>query len=115
MKRIKKLFSDLLMEKGFYSQGRIYLFISVLAYYITLGILTCTGMSKKHADIDINNFKMIVDGLQYAMFLFAGYVFGGKFVDVLKEAKYLKSNDSANATASNQMQGSTPDPNLGAN
>lgn len=109
MKKIKKLFSDLLMEKGFYSQGRIYLFISVIAYYVTLGILTCTGMSKKHADIDINNFKMIVDGLQYAMVLFAGYVFGGKFVDVLKEAKYLKSNDSSSTPTP------TPDPNLGAN
>ena len=93
MKKIKKIFGDLLMEKGYYSQGRIYLFISVLAYYVTLGILTCTGISKKHADIDINNFKIIVDGLQYAMVLFAGYVFGGKFVDVLRESKFLKSKD----------------------
>ena len=45
------------MEKGRWSQGRIYLFWSILAYYVTLGILTCTGMTKK-ANIDMNNFKI---------------------------------------------------------
>jgi len=95
MKAVKfKLLKDLLMEKGNWSQGRIYLFISIVAYYVTLSILTCTGLSKKHSDIDINNFKMIVDGLQYAMVLFAGYVFGGKFVDIFREAKYLKGKDN---------------------
>jgi hypothetical protein len=96
MKSVKfKLFKDLLMEKGSWSQGRIYLFISIVAYYATLGILTCTGLNKKQAVIDINNFKIIVDGLQYAMVLFAGYVFGGKFVDIFKEAKYLKGKDNS--------------------
>lgn len=96
MKAFKlKLFTDMLMEKGNWSQGRIYLFVSIVAYYATLGILTCTGLNKTHAEIDINNFKMIVDGLQYAMVLFAGYVFGGKFIDVFKQAKYLKGKDGA--------------------
>lgn len=84
----------MLMEKGFYSQGRIYLFVSIIAYYATLGILTCTGLRSKTAQIDMNNFKIIVDGLQYAMVLFAGYVFGGKFIDVIKEVKYLKKPES---------------------
>ena len=93
MRKIKfKLFKDILMEKGFYSQGRIYLFISIVAYYATLGILTCTGLSSKKANIDINNFKIIIDGLQYAMVLFAGYVFGGKFIDVLKVIKEKRSS-----------------------
>ena len=96
MKKLNfKLFKDILMEKGFYSQGRIYLFISIIAYYAALAILTCTGLSHKKANIDINNFKIIIDGLQYAMVLFAGYVFGGKFVDVFKEAKYLKGKDNS--------------------
>ena len=42
----------------------------------------------------LNNFKMIVDALQYAMVLFAGYVFGGKFVDVVKA---FKSEDKVNS------------------
>ena len=93
MRKIKfKLFKDILMEKGFYSQGRIYLFISIIAYYSTLGILTCTGLNSKKANIDINNFKIIIDGLQYAMVLFAGYVFGGKFIDVLKVIKENRSS-----------------------
>jgi hypothetical protein len=95
MKKIKfKIIKDMLMEKGFYSQGRVYLFISIIAYYATLGILTCTGLRSKTAQIDINNFKIIVDGLQYSMVLFAGYVFGGKFIDVIKEVKYLKKPES---------------------
>ena len=48
------------MEKGYYSQGRIYLFVSIVAYYTALGILTCTGLSHKKANIDINNFKIII-------------------------------------------------------
>lgn len=102
MKKLNfKLFKDILMEKGFYSQGRIYLFVSIIAYYTALGILTCTGLSHKKANIDINNFKIIIDGLQYAMVLFAGYVFGGKFVEVLKEAKYLKGKDNSAEESNN--------------
>ncbi len=98
MKKIKfKIIKDMLMEKGFYSQGRIYLFISIVAYYATLGILTCTGLRSKTAQIDMNNFKIIVDGLQYAMVLFAGYVFGGKFIDVIREIKQPTNSEPGNS------------------
>jgi len=80
-----KLFNDILKERGKYSQGRIYLLVSIIAYYLTLGILTFAGITK--ADIEMENLRMIVDGLQYAMTLFGGYVFGGKFVDVIKVLK----------------------------
>jgi hypothetical protein len=94
MKKLKfKMFKDILMEKGYYSQGRIYLFLSIISYYTALGILTLTGLNHKTANIDINNFKIIIDGLQYAMVLFAGYVFGGKFVDVIKETRHLKGKN----------------------
>ena len=33
--KIMKIFKDMLMEGGKYSQGRVYLFWSVIAYYIT--------------------------------------------------------------------------------
>ena len=38
-----KIFNDILKENGVYSQGRIYLLVSVIAYYLTLGILTFAG------------------------------------------------------------------------
>jgi hypothetical protein len=73
------------MEKGMYSQGRIYLLWSIIAYYITLTILMFAGIRK--SDIVMENFKMIVDALEYAMTLFGGYVFGGKFIDAYKAIK----------------------------
>jgi hypothetical protein len=78
-----KLFKDILQQRNKYSQGRVYLFISILAYYTTIAILTIKG-SAKDTDIDLNSFKIIVDALQWSMALFAGYVFGGKGLDVLK-------------------------------
>ena len=80
-----KMFKDILTERGKYSQGRIYLLWSVAAYYITLGILTWTGI--KNSEIDMKNFTMIVDALEYAMGLFGGYVIGGKFIDAYKSIK----------------------------
>lgn len=81
-----KLFKDILKEKGDkYSQGRVYLLWSVIAYYITLGILTYAGITK--AEIEMENFSMIVEALEYAMTLFGGYVFGGKFLEVVKVLK----------------------------
>lgn len=88
-----KLFKDILKENGVYSQGRVYLFWSVIAYYITLGILTYSGIVKN--DIQMENFKMIVDALEYAMTLFGGYVFGGKFIEVIK---VMKSNKQQTTT-----------------
>lgn len=80
-----KLFTDILKEKNVYSQGRVYLLWSVFAYYITLGILTFSGIKK--SDIQMDNFIIIIDALEYAMTLFGGYVFGGKFLDVIKAFK----------------------------
>jgi len=87
-----KVFKDILTHKGKYSQGRVYLFISILAYYITLGILTIKGVTKE-ADIDLNSFEIIVDALQWAMGLFAGYVFGSKGIAALKVVVGSKNKD----------------------
>lgn len=91
MEKIKKrnVLKDILMEKGMYSQGRIYLLWSIVAYYITLGVLMFAGIRK--SDIVMENFKMIVDALEYAMTLFGGYVFGGKFIDAYKVIQTKKS------------------------
>ena len=81
---------DILKENDKWSQGRIYLFWSIIAYYITLAILTFTGIRK--SDVDMEKFKMIVDALEYAMTLFGGYVFGGKFIDAYKSVSLGKKN-----------------------
>lgn len=78
--KILKAIDDLLKQNGKYSQGRVYLAISVIVYYGTIGVLTVAGIRK--SDIDINNFQIIIDALKYAMTLFASYVLGGKIVDV---------------------------------
>ena len=95
MKINTTLFKDILKEKGMYSQGRVYLLWSVFAYYITLGTLMVAGIKK--SDIEMENFRMIVDALEYAMTLFGGYVFGGKFLEMVKVLK--GSNDSNKKTS----------------
>jgi hypothetical protein len=80
---IKRVLKDMLTEEGKVSQSRIYLLCSIIAYYVTLGILTIGGMNKNNP-LDVDNFKIIIDALEYAMVLFAGYTFGGKFLDVVK-------------------------------
>jgi predicted transcriptional regulator len=92
MKKFKQILNEILKENGHYSQGRIYLFWSVLAYYVTLGLLTITGIRNKTANIDINNFTIIINALEYAMVLFAGYVFGGKMIDSIKTVAKFRYN-----------------------
>jgi ABC-type iron transport system FetAB ATPase subunit len=88
-----KMFTDILKEDGRYSQGRVYLLWSVFAYYITLGFLLFTGIRK--SDINVENFRMIVEALEYAMTLFGGYVFGGKFITAYQAIKSsTKSSES---------------------
>lgn len=86
VKKTMKIFKDMLTERGKYSQGRVYLLWSVFAYYITLAILTVAGISPRF-EIEIEKFTMIIDALEYAMTLFGGYVFGGKFISAYKSLK----------------------------
>jgi len=72
------IFKDLLKERGKWSQGRVYLLWSVLAYYVTLGILLIAGLHKVNDggnDVDVDKFEIIIEALKYAMMLFGGYVF----------------------------------------
>ena len=66
-----------------YSQGRVYLLWSVLAYYITLGFVTAKSFMP-NSPLSVETLKVIIEALQYAMLLFGGYVFGGKFLDAAK-------------------------------
>jgi hypothetical protein len=84
-----KIFKDMLTEKGMYSQSRVYLLWAIIAYYITLGVLMFKGVSKENT-LDLNKFQIIIDALEYAMVLFAGYTFGGKFLNVIQTIGVLR-------------------------
>lgn len=87
---MKNFFNNILKEDGKWSQGRIYLLLSVLAYYATLGIVTIKGINGK-SQLDIESFKIIIDALQFSMSLFGGYVLGGKILSVIALLKGDKS------------------------
>ena len=91
---MKKLFQQILKEKGEYSQGRVYLLWSIIAYYITITILLISGIKKE--ELKMENFKIILDALEYAMTLFGGYVFGGKFLDVVKHIGVNRGKNTDN-------------------
>ena len=86
-----KFIQDLLKEEGKWSQGRVYLLLSVLAYYISLSMVTIWGIHGK-SQLDINSFEIIIDALQFAMLLFGGYVFGGKFISIIPMLRGNKGN-----------------------
>lgn len=90
VEQIKPL-NDILKQGNKYSQGRIYLFWSILAFYCTLIYLTYAGIT--NSDIKIERFELILDALEYAMTLFGGYVFGGKFVDIIRKIKNIDKNE----------------------
>jgi len=54
------ILNQILKEKGRWSQSRIYLFWSIIAYYLTLGIITFGGLNPNY-DLDMNKFKIIID------------------------------------------------------
>jgi len=83
-----KIWKEILTEvdtKGrrVYSQGRFYLLWSILAYYLTLGLISLKSL-KPDMDIDIESLKVIIEALQWPMGLFGGYVFGAKGLEALK-------------------------------
>ena len=47
----------------------------------------------KTTQLDIEKFKIIIDALEYAMVLFAGYTFGGKFLSVIKTIGTHRKDD----------------------
>lgn len=89
-----KFITDILKEDGKWSQGRVYLLLSVIAYYTSLGLMTVWGMNGK-SQLDIDSFKIIIDALQFTMFLFGSYVFGGKFMNIIP---LLKGNKESKKT-----------------
>jgi len=100
IKHIMNIFKDMLTEKGQYSQSRVYLLWAVIAHYITLGVLMFKGVSKDSV-IDLNRFEIIIDALEYSMVLFAGYTFGGKFLNVIKTVTESRNKKEESETNEN--------------
>ena len=99
-----KLFNDILKEKGCdkFSQGRVYLFFSIFSYYLVLGILLFYGIKvskDNESQIDLNAFNIIIESLKYALLLFAGYVFGDKFLKVIEAVGFLVRGSSPNVNS----------------
>lgn len=87
MKLNLKIWKDILTEKAgnekLYSQGRVYLLFSVIAYYIILGIVTWKALIPT-IDIKEDTLKTIIDALQWTILLFSSYSLGGKVINGAK-------------------------------
>lgn len=97
MKINLKIWKEILTEKAdgqtSYSQGRVYLLISIIAYYITLGFVTWKALHP-NTDIAMPTLNTIIEALQWAIALFAGYAFGGKLVNTVK-TMFSKATDNS--------------------
>ena len=94
-----KLLKEILTEKMEsgerpYSQGRFYLFISVIAYFGTLGLLLIKSL-KPSITINEATISTIVNAEQWIIFLMAGYSFSTKGVNAAKaimNSKYMANS-----------------------
>tara|TARA_R110002167_G_scaffold110087_4_gene280355 strand:+ start:17623 stop:17868 length:246 start_codon:yes stop_codon:yes gene_type:complete len=78
---------EFLKEKGNYSQGRVYLFLSIVVYYLTHGVILLAGIFD--FDVDHQILKSVAEAIQYPMTTFATYTLGGKVVDIFKKSDKL--------------------------
>jgi hypothetical protein len=82
-----RLLRDILKEKSGkevkYSQGRVYLFITIIAYLATLGFLAYKTIACDF-NVNVEAPQAIIDALQWIIGILAGYVFGGKGIEALK-------------------------------
>lgn len=83
-----KVISDILKERMpdqtlKYSQGRVYLLMSIIAYFITIGLLTSKAL-RPNLGFDTSTIEMIIEALQWVILLFAAYAMSSKGVNVAK-------------------------------
>lgn len=81
---LNEILKEQLPDKSWrYSQSRTYLLLSILCYYVTLGIMTGKAL-RPNMSVDTKTLEMIVDALQWSILLFAGYSFGNKGLEMIK-------------------------------
>lgn len=102
-------FSDILKESDGdrikWSQGRVYLFISLVFYFFVLTLLSVKAV-KPNAEIKNESVDMVISGLQWIIALFAGYVFGAKGLRVLDSIIKYRSS-AKNQSSDSYYQAST--------
>lgn len=106
-------FSDILKESDGdrikWSQGRVYLFISLVFYFFVLTLLSIKAV-KPNAEIKNESVDMVISGLQWIIALFAGYVFGAKGLRVLDSIiKYRSSTKGQNSDSYSQASAQSID------
>ena len=100
-----KMFKDILTEKmgtgtgeKLYSQARVYLLLSVVAYFVTLGIVTAKSL-KPTLTIEIESIKVVIEALKWVLLLFSGYSFGHHGIEAAKTifGKTIPDSDDTDA------------------
>jgi len=74
---------EMLKENGKFSQGRIYLLVSVVVYYINQLIILLAGLMGW--DVDKEILASVAHAVEYPMTTFATYTLGGKVVEIFKK------------------------------
>lgn len=104
-----RFFSDILKENengiAKWSQGRFYLFVSLIFYFFTITLLSLKAV-RPNTEIKNETFELVVSALQWVIALFAGYVFGAKGLKVLDSViKYrLGTKKDASYTDTEETQ-----------
>lgn len=107
--KVNVFFSDILKEEVDgsvkFSQGRFYLFLSLIFYFFILGMMSIKAV-KPETQIKTETFEQVISALQWTIALFAGYVFGAKGLKVLDSIfKYKgKSSDYSKDTSNTNPQ-----------
>jgi flagellar biosynthesis protein FlhB len=83
LKRNSHFFDEMLKERNEeglnkYSQGRVYLFLSICAYFIAISIVEFKAIFPGKASIEINTMDFAMQKLEFLLTALFLYVFGGK-------------------------------------
>lgn len=82
----------MLKEEGKYSQGRVYLLVSVIVYYKTQAIILLAGVFAWEVDKEI--LASVAEAIEYPMTTFATYTLGGKVVSLFSKGKEVKEDEN---------------------
>ena len=82
---------DMLKENDKYSQGRVYLLVSIIVYYCTQGVILLTGIFSW--DVDKEILGSVAEAIEYPMTTFATYTLGGKIVKIFDKSKVKENED----------------------
>lgn len=104
--KISTFFSDILKEEVDgsikFSQGRFYLFLSLIFYFFILGLMSVKAV-RPETQLKTETFEQVISALQWTIALFAGYVFGAKGLKVLDSIFKYKGKSSDDSKGANNI------------